>query len=344
MKVDINVAIDDLREVAALARDAEALGFDGLWTAETRHDPFLPLALAAEHTSRVSLGTGIAVAFPRSPTVVAHTAWDLQAASGGRLILGLGTQVKGHNERRFSVKWTPPGPRLREYILALRALWECWQTGGPIDFRGEHYTITLMTPFFAPGPIAHPKIPIYVAAVNAYNLRLAGELCEGVHLHPFHSVKYLREFALPHIEAGLAKSGRRREDIALTTAVFMITGRTEAEIARAREQARAQIAFYASTRTYEPVLAAHDWQDLMPSLHRKSVQGDWAGMAALVTDEMLATFGVEAPLDGLADALAARYGGLLDRLSPYLPLERRTSRDELEALATALRVGSASGR
>ena len=336
MKLDFNVAIDDLRDVPALARDAEALGFDGLWTAETKHDPFLPLALAAEHTRRVSLGTAIAVAFPRSPTVVAHTAWDLQAASGGRIVVGLGTQVKGHNERRFSVPWSAPGPRLRDYILALRALWECWQTAGRINFRSEHYAVTLMTPFFAPRPIEHPRIPIYIAAVNSYNLRLAGELCDGVHLHPFHSVKYLREFALPHVEAGLAKRGRSRADLVLATSVFMVTGRTPAAVARAREEARAQIAFYASTRTYEPVLAAHGWADLLPRLHGKSVAGDWAGMAALVTDEMLEVFTVEAPWDGLAQALADRYGGLLDRVAPYLPLERRSERAEMEAFATAL--------
>jgi probable F420-dependent oxidoreductase len=337
VKLDVNVAIDGLRDVPALAKDAEALGFDGLWASETKHDPFLPLALAAEHTSRVSLGTAIAVAFPRSPTVVAHTAWDLQVASGGRLVLGLGTQVKGHNERRFSVKWSAPGPRLREYIQALRAIWHCWQTGAPVDFRGEHYAITLMTPFFAPGPIEHPRIPIYIAAVNAYNLRLAGELCDGVHLHPFHSVKYLREFALPHIETGLRQSGRSRDAVALATSVFMVTGRTAAERAEARQRVKAQIAFYASTRTYEPVLAAHGWQDLMPRLHRKSVEGDWTGMAALVSDEMLKVFAVEAPLDDLAAALRTRYAGLLDRLAPYLPLETRTERAELTALAAALR-------
>jgi probable F420-dependent oxidoreductase len=337
MKLDVNIAIDSLLDVPELARDAEAAGFDGVWTSETRHDPFLPLALAAAHTGRVSLGTAIAVAFPRSPTAVAHIAWDLQAASKGRLILGLGTQVKGHNERRFSVPWTAPGPRLRDYIGALRAVWECWQSGRPIDFRSEHYNITLMTPFFAPAPIEHPRIPIYIAAVNPYNLRLAGELCEGVHLHPFHSVKYLRDFALPHIEAGLARASRRRSDITLMTFAFMVTGRTAAEMAQARERARQQIAFYASTRTYEPVLAAHGWQDLMPSLHRKSVQGDWAGMAALITDEMLGVFTVEAPLDELAAALRARYDGILDRIGPYLPLEARTDRGAVEAFAQAVR-------
>ena len=336
MKLDMTIAIEDLRDVPALAREAETLGVDGLWTAETRHDPFLPLALAAEHTLRVSLGTAIAVAFPRSPTVVAHTAWDLQAASGGRVLLGLGTQVKGHMERRFSVKWTAPGPRLREYILALRAVWDAWQTRAPVAFRGEHYAITLTTPFFAPGPIEHPRIPIYIAAVNAYNLRLAGELCEGVHLHPFHSVKYLREFALPHIEAGLAKTARPRRAIELACSVFMITGETPEATARAREHARAQIAFYASTRTYEPVLAAHGWQDLTPRLHRKSVEGDWAGMAALITDEMLDVFAVEAPLGGHRAALDERYGGMLDRIAPYVALERRTSREELRAFAKAL--------
>jgi probable F420-dependent oxidoreductase len=338
VKLDMTIAIDDLRDVPALAREAEELGVDGLWTAETRHDPFLPLALAAEHTRRVSLGTAIAVAFPRSPTVVAHTAWDLQAASGGRVILGLGTQVKGHIERRFGVKWTAPGPWLREYILALRAIWAAWQARGPVNVRGEHYTITLTTPFFAPGPIEHARIPIYIAAVNAYNLRLAGELCEGVHLHPFHSAKYLRGFALPNIEAGLAKSGRARSAVELACSVFMITGRTSDEVARAREHARSQIGFYASTRTYEPVLAAHGWQDLTPRLHRKSVEGDWAGMAALITDDMLEVFAVEAPLDGLRAALVERYGGLLDRIAPYVALERRTSREELRAFAAALRA------
>jgi probable F420-dependent oxidoreductase len=337
VKVDMTIAIDNLRDVPALAREAEDLGVDGLWTAETRHDPFLPLALAAEHTRRVSLGTAIAVAFPRSPTVIAHTAWDLQAVSGGRLILGLGTQVKGHIERRFSVKWTAPGPRLREYILALRALWEAWQSRGRVDVRGEHYTITLTTPFFAPGPIEHPRIPIYIAAVNAYNLRLAGELCEGVHLHPFHSVKYLREFALPNIAAGLAASGRPPAVLERACSVFMITGRTAADVAQAREHAQAQIGFYASTRTYEPVLAAHGWQDLTARLHRKSVEGDWTGMASLVTDDMLKVFAVEAPLDGLRAALEERYGGLLDRIAPYVPLERRTSREELQGFTAALR-------
>jgi probable F420-dependent oxidoreductase len=340
MKVDVDLAIDDLGDVPAIAQEAEALGFDGLWTAETRHEPFLPLALAAEHTRRVSLGTAIAVAFPRSPTVVAHTAWDLQAASRGRLILGLGTQVKGHMERRFSVKWTAPGPRLREYIQALRAIWDAWQARGPVNFQGEHYAVTLMTPFFAPGPIEHPRIPIYIAAVNAYNLRLAGELCDGVHLHPFHSIKYLREFALPHIESGLAKAGRSRDALTLATSVFMVTGRDGEEVRRAREHARTQIAFYASTRTYEPVLATHGWQDLTPRLHRKSVEGDWAGMAALVTDEMLEVFAVEAPLDGLRAALDERYAGLLDRIGPYVALDRRTTPEELRVFAKALRVGS----
>jgi alkanesulfonate monooxygenase SsuD/methylene tetrahydromethanopterin reductase-like flavin-dependent oxidoreductase (luciferase family) len=246
---------------------------------------FLPLALAAEHTRRVSLGTAIAVAFPRSPTIVAHTAWDLQAASGGRLILGLGTQVKGHMERRFSVKWTAPGPRLREYILALRALWDAWQSRGPVSFRGEHYAITLTTPFFAPGPIEHPRIPIYIAAVNAYNLRLAGELCDGVHLHLFHSVKYLREFALPTSRP--ACQDRPASERLSWLPVFMITadrcgGRARP---RARPGPRSRSApRRGRTSRCSPRTAGRTWT---PRLHRKSVEGDLKGMAALITDEML---------------------------------------------------------
>src|SRR3990172_7509148 len=184
MKFDLTILFDDLREVPTLAREAEALGADGLWASETKHDPFLPLAIAAEHTERLALGTAIAVAFPRSPMILAHVAWDLAEASGGRFILGLGTQVKGHNERRFSVKWSAPGPRLREVVLALHAIWDCWQNGTPLQFRGEHYAFTLMTPFFNPGPIHYPKIPIYLAAINPYNCRLVGELADGISIHP----------------------------------------------------------------------------------------------------------------------------------------------------------------
>jgi len=222
VKLDVGMLTHDLKSIGDYARKVEALGFDCLWSSETQHDPFLPLAAAAGTTSRIKLGTSIAVAFPRSPMVTAHIAWDLQAASGGRFILGLGTQVKGHNERRFSVKWEAPGPRLREVIFALRTIWDCWQHGTKLNFKGQFYRFDLMIPFFNPGPIEHPRIPVYIAGVNRYMCRLAGELCEGLHVHPFNSPKYLREFVQPAVAEGLARSGRSLKDFTFVAPVFTI--------------------------------------------------------------------------------------------------------------------------
>lgn len=319
MKLDVGMLTHDLRSLPQYARKVEALGFDCLWSSETQHDPFLPLAVAATVTARVRLGTAIAVAFPRSPMVIAHIAWDLQHACDGRFILGLGTQVKGHNERRFSVKFESPGPKLREIVLALRHIWDCWQTRQPLSFAGQFYRFDLNSPFFTPAPIAHPKIPIYIAGVNAYMCRIAGEVCDGLHVHPFNSPKYLREYVHPAVAEGLAKSGRSRSDFTYVTSTFVIVGDTEAERRPAREAVRQQIAFYASTRTYEPVLAAHGWQELAPTLHRKSVAGDWAGMASLITDEMVDTYSVDGSWDTIAERIKTRYAGLLDRTSFYQP-------------------------
>jgi probable F420-dependent oxidoreductase len=319
VKLDVGMLTHDLTSIPAYARKVEALGFDGLWSSETQHDPFLPLAVAATVTSRLKLGTSIAVAFPRSPMITAHIAWDLQKAAGGRFILGLGSQVKGHNERRFSVKFESPGPRLREVILALRAIWDCWQNGARLNFKGQFYRFDLMTPFFNPGPIPHPTIPIYLAGVNAYMCRLAGEVGDGLHVHPFNSPKYLREYVHPAVEEGLRQSGRTRKDFTYVTASFVILGDTDEELAQAREGVRQQISFYASTRTYEPVLAAHGWQDVGPHLHRKSVEGDWAGMASLITDEMVDTYAVTGTWDTIAARLQERYAGLLDRTAFYQP-------------------------
>ncbi len=321
MKLDVGMLTHDLKSIPAYARKVEALGFDCLWSSETQHDPYLPLAVAASVTSRIKLGTAIAVAFPRSPMITAHIAWDLQKASDGRLILGLGSQVKGHNERRFSVKFESPGPKLREIVLALRAIWDCWQNGTKLNFKGEFYRFDLMTPFFNPGPIAHPKIPVYISGVNEYMCRVAGEVCDGLHVHPFNSAKYLREYVQPAVNAGLAKSGRSRGDFTYATASFVIVGDTEEELVKARQAVRQQIAFYASTRTYEPVLAAHGWQDVMPALHRKSVEGDWAGMASLITDEMVDAYAVTGSYDDIATRLQERYAGLLDRTSFYQPYQ-----------------------
>jgi probable F420-dependent oxidoreductase len=327
VKLDVAMLTHDLTSVPDYARKVEALGFDALWSAETQHDPFLPLAVAATVTSRIRLGTSIAVAFPRSPMVLAHTAWDLAKASGGRFILGLGSQVKGHNERRFSVKWEAPAPRMREVVLALRAIWDCWQNGTKLAFKGRHYRFDLMTPFFNPGPIEHPQVPVYIAGVNQHMCRVAGEVCDGLHVHPFNSPTYLREYVQPAVNEGLKAAGKRREDFTYATSSFVVVGETEAERAQQRAAVKQQIAFYASTRTYEPVLAAHGWQDIGPLLHRKSVEGDWKGMADLVTDEMLETYAVTATYDTIAARLQERYAGLLDRTAFYQPYKQQAMDD-----------------
>ena len=336
MKLDIGLRDYDLGAIPDYARRAETAGCDCLWTSETQHDPFLPLAVAATATSKIKLGTSIAVAFPRSPMVLAYTAWDLQKSSAGRFILGLGSQVRAHNQRRFSVKFEAPGPKLREVVLALRAIWDCWQNGTPLNFRGQFYQFDLMTPFFNPGPIAHPKIAVFIAGVNHYMCRTAGEVCDGLHVHPFHTPRYLREFVHPAVNEGLLASGRSREQFAYATAVFVILGDTGQERARNAEAVRQQIAFYASTRTYEPVLASHGWEGLLPELHEKSMQGDWKGMAALITDEMLDILAVCGTWETIGGKLRERYTGLLDRIALYTPYELSFDPSRLAHLAQQL--------
>jgi len=321
MILDLAMRDYDLQSAADCARKAEVMGYGCLWTSETQHDPFLPLAVAATATSSLQLGTSIAVAFPRSPMVIAYTAWDLQKASAGRFILGLGSQVRAHNQRRFSVKFESPGPKLREVVLALRAIWECWQQGTALRFKGEFYNFDLMTPFFNPGPIAHPKIPIFIAGVNPYMCRMAGEVCNGLHVHPFHTPKYLRECVHPAVEQGLQASGRSRKDFTYATSSFVIVGDTDRERAENREAVRQQIAFYASTRTYEPVLAAHGWEGIVPELHQKSLSGDWKGMARLIPDEILDAVAVSGTYESIGVKLRQHYAGLLDRISLYQPYE-----------------------
>ncbi|HYV57918.1 MAG TPA: TIGR03617 family F420-dependent LLM class oxidoreductase [Candidatus Nitrosopolaris sp.] len=319
MKIDSAVFTNDLRDVGRLAAHAEQLGYDGLWTAEAGHDPYLPAALAATATDHLTIGTNIAVAFPRSPLVHAQIAWDLQAASHGRFVLGLGTQVKGHNERRYSTSWTAPGPRLREMIQLIRHIWDVWQNGTKPNFQGKHYQFSLMTPFFSPAPLEWPHIPIYIAGVNPYMCRLVGELADGFHIHPFHSVKYIRETVLPNVELGLKKSNRKREDVTLATSAFVITGKNREEIDRARAGVRQQISFYASTRTYIAVLEAQGWGETCYRLNEKAAKGDWAGMPSLITDEMLEVFAVEGTYAEVPGLLKKKYGGLIDRLGFYMP-------------------------
>src|SRR6266540_4370932 len=303
----------DLKSLPEYARKVEALGYDCLWSSETQHDPYLPVAVAATVTSRINLAT----VFSRSPMITAHIAWDLQKASGGRFTLGLGTQVKAHNERRFSVKFESPGPKMAEAIRAIRAIWDCWQNGVKLNFKGQFYTFDVMTPFFNPGPIEHPKITIMIADVNAYMCGVAGEFCDGMHVHPFNSPKYLREVVHPTVEAGLKKSGRTRKDFTYATATFVVVGDTASERRQQELMVKQQISFYASTRTYQPVLDVHGWGGLTSQLHKKSVEGDWKGMADLITDEMLDTYAVTGTTDTIAARLTERYSGLLDRTAFY---------------------------
>src|SRR5512146_286325 len=296
MKLDATLPPIPLKDVPALARAAEEIGFDALWTQETQHDPFLPCALIAEHTTRLNCGTAIAVSFARSPANLAYTAWDLAAQSNGRFILGLGTQVKAHIERRFGQSWPDSVThKLREQIEVLRAFWDCWQNGTKLNYRGEYYKITLMSPFFNPGPIDHPNIPIYIAGVNPGLARLAGELCEGFHVHPFHSARYLQEVILPAIEAGAIKERRKRKGVSVSVTAFVATTPEEMNFARA------QIAFYASTPSYRAVMALHGWEDVAEKLSAHAARGEWMEMPMLITDEMLAEFCLVTEEERLAD-------------------------------------------
>jgi probable F420-dependent oxidoreductase len=327
MKLDASLGTRGgyLRSAGETARAAENQGFAGLWTSETKHDAFLPLAIAANETERIELGTAVAIAFSRSPMEVAQTAWDLQDLSGGRFILGLGTQVRAHVKRRFSMPWERPVARLREYILALRAIWGSFQGEGALSFEGEFYRHTLMTPFFNPGPIENPEVPVYVAGVNTNLARLAGERCEGFHVHPFHSPDYLRRTVKPAIAEGARRGGRDPDEIELATTVFVVTGQSGAEIEVKREEMRAQISFYASTPTYRTVLEAHGWEEVGGRLGRLARDNRWDEMPGLVTDEMLGAFAVEAAPEEVRVALEARYEGLIDRIAlyePFVPGER----------------------
>lgn len=304
-----------LMGVAEQARRLEELGYDSVITPEAGHDPFLPLMIVAEHTQRMHFGTAVAIAFPRSPMVTAQIAWDLQRYSGGRFILGLGTQVKGHNERRYSTPWpSPPGPRLKEYILCLRAIFNTFQTNARPDFQGKHYQFTMISPFFNPGPNQDAHVPIYISAVNRYNCRLVGEVCDGIRLHGFNTLKYTNEVILPEIEAGAKKAGRQLSDIDIVGGTFIITGANEEEVERAKAPVRQQLAFYASTRVYHPVLEAHGWMEAGQQLFRLSMEGKWQDMGKLITDEMLDEFAIIGTHEELAPKLKARWGGIATTL------------------------------
>src|SRR6201997_3484204 len=287
MRVFTMLPMRHWREAAPFGAAAEVAGVDALMTVELGHDVFAPLAFAALATDRVELTPSIAVPFPRSPTILASQAWDLQANSNGRFVLGLGSQVRGHNERRFGISWSPPAPRLRDYIRALRAVWRCWETGEKLDYRGEHYKLTLMTPDFSPEPTGLPMVPVTIAAVGEAMLRVAGEVCDGVRLHPLCSRRYLEEIAVPRIEEGMRRNGRNRANFDLFGGGFVVTGADAETVAEEMEWVRKRVALYASTRPYAPILSLHGLGDLGQKLHTMSVEGRWSEMPAEVSDDVV---------------------------------------------------------
>jgi probable F420-dependent oxidoreductase len=319
VKIDAPLVTAALSDVPGIAREIEAMGYDGVYTFEGPHDPFFPLALAAEHTSRVDLATAIAVAFARSPMNLAHIGWDLQALSQGRAILGLGSQIKPHIEKRFSMPWSRPAARMREMVLAIRAIWSSWQDATPLRFEGEIYRHTLMTPFFTPEPGDFGRARIFLAGVGAGMTEVAGEVADGFLVHPFSTPEFLREHTLPALERGLATSGRTRAEIELSWPVMVVTGSSDDDIAAAASVTRTQLAFYGSTPAYRVVLDAHGWGNLQPELNRLSKEGRWDVMASLIDDDMLNTFAVCAPPGEVAPLMKARYGDLVDRIAFNAP-------------------------
>ncbi len=327
MKLDAAIPPVTLKDIPAIASAAQKIGFDALWTQETQHNPFLPCALIAEHSTTIKFGTAIAVSFARSPADLAYTAWDLSAQSGGRFILGLGTQVKAHIERRFGLTWPESVTgKLREQIQVIRAFWDCWQNGTKLNFRGEYYKATLMSPFFNPGAIEHPNIPIYIAGVNAGLAKLAGELCDGFHAHPFNSPRYMREVILPAVEEGARNANRQRQDVTISMSPFVATSPEEESFARM------QLAFYASTPSYHAVMDIYGWSDVAAKLSGFAARGEWAEMPMLVTDEMLREFCVITTTENLARDLKTRFEGIADRVTLYAPFVPKEKDDWWTAL------------
>ncbi|MPY93397.1 MAG: TIGR03617 family F420-dependent LLM class oxidoreductase [Acidimicrobiia bacterium] len=315
-----------LRDVQQLARDAEAAGFSGLVLTETGRTAYLSCAAAGLASEKLHIGTGVAVAFPRSPMITAKVAWELADLTGGRFDLGLGTQVRAHIERRYGSEFAHPGPRMREYLLALRAIFAAFQGTEKLDFQGEFYKLSLLPAAWTPGPIEHPNVPLSVAAVGPWMLRMAGEVADAVHVHPFHSTTYLNETVLPTVAEGAAKANRDVADVALYIPVFTIVGDTEEERAPLKELAKSQISFYGSTKNYAGVFDQLGFEGTSAKLNERLKAGDTAGMADLITDEMLEHYAVTSTWDELSDRLVDRYQGTAARLIMYFA-ERMAQRD-----------------
>jgi probable F420-dependent oxidoreductase len=327
MRVSTVLPVQDWRACGPAAHAAEADGYDCVQSNELRHDPFAPLAFAALATERIALATSVAIAFPRSPMIVANQAWDLARHSNGRFVLGLGSQVKAHNERRFSVPWIAPAARLGEYAQALRAIWRTWETGAKLDFKGQHYNFTLMTPEFSPGPQGLPMIPVAMAAVGPVMLKTAARVADSVRLHGFATRKYLQQVVRPMLAAELAASGKNFSAFEVTGGGFIATGPDDAAVQAAAEKVRYRVAFYGSTPAYRPVFEVHGIGDLGARLHEKVREGKWNEISKLVPDEVLDLFVARAPYEGIAEAIEQRFGGVVDTVTlEFLPTDSATTR------------------
>jgi probable F420-dependent oxidoreductase len=337
MRVDTSLREVPMPRVAEQARLAEDLGFDGLTFSEVRHDPFVVAAAAATSTRRLALATSVAIAFPRSPMVVAEATHNLQELSEGRFTVGLGTQVRGHITRRFSTVWDSPGPRLREYVESLRAIWACWQGEAPLDYQGRFYQFTLMTPEFNFGPSPYP-LRIDLAAINRYNVETTAMLAGGLRVHGFNTAEYLRDVIWPIVHDAAERAGRSLDDFEMIGGGFIATGPDEQAVQTAREQMRKRVAFYGSTRAYEPILAHHGWQELAPALRGLIAQGRWGDLHTLVSDEVLDRFCIAGTYEEIAERVRERLGGLTDRVSLPMPEDAARDGDALGRAIEALRV------
>ena len=312
MKINTGLPAHDLNAVGASAKAIEDGGFTGVSTQENRQDAFLPLAVAATHTESLELRTSIAIAFSRSPMVAANLSWDLQRASKGRFTLGIGSQVKGHNVRRFSVPWSAPAPRMREYVQSLRAIWDCWTNGTPLDYQGEHYQFSLMTPNFTPEPCEYDTPKVQIAAVGPVMMKVAAEECDGVMLHAFCTGKYLQEVILPRLNKGLENSGRHREDFEISGGGFVVTGADDEAVSKMFEWVRMRVGFYGSTPAYWPVFEQHGWEELGHKLNDMSKKGRWDQMTEEISDDVVHEFCAVGRFDQIAEKIRQRFAGFVD--------------------------------
>ena len=329
----------DISRVGADARLVEDIGYDGLVTEETKDDPYVVMALAAQATTRLKLATGVAMAFPRSPTITAMSAWSLQRLAAGRFTLGLGSQVKGHIQRRFGMTWSPPGPWMREYVLAIRAIWSAWQTGAPLEVKGEHYNINLIVPLFTPAPLEHPHIPIHLAAVNRYMCQVAGEVADGIRPHPVCTAKYIEQVMLPAVRKGAAKASRKLDGFAVCIKPLVATAPDAKSLASAVGNVRARVAFYASTPAYAAAFEAHGFGELAKNLAALSRAQRWEEMPKFIGDEVLHTYATIGTWDEIADKLHARYARVATHAEFSIAIESAEHRARLMKMVERLHAG-----